>query len=825
MSLSSLPPRTAWRAHSGLGLALALGLALRLALWGHLPRTGWISDEGEYFSAASWLAAGRNFGWYLGYLWTRAPLYPLFVAAHLRLFGETPTPVFASQMVLSLLNVVLVYALARCLVPANRQAATLAAVLMALYFPFAIYPQALLSETLFIALLLGAFLALAYAVTTADRRPTANAGKRLRHGAWLVVAGGLMGLATLTRSITLAFLPVVALWLLLQPRTADDQQPTTRAAIRPFLAAMPPWFNPIVFLLAATLVIAPWTWYNSRLYGGLVVIDTSGAFNLMLGGRTAYDGNARLDAPSRNFGLALLDTKLDASQRRALLQPILAADGSVLSDGPCLARSGDPRFAAALARPDRTALPQAQVQQLMSAEGWCLTRAKPLAFARKSLAELVDLFQINYSGDERFTDNFTAGRLPQPYTLGLFLLDDTLYVLALPLAALGWALMRRARAKRSGANLQSLIGLWLLYNLAVAPLLFAINRFRLPLMPFVFLLAAQALVAAPHEWRALRSRSGVAWGALALALGLLAATPYAYLLPLNERGESPWASYLGPYPSSFEDTAMALAARPAYLHSEQLRAALRTGDAAAARALLASGPLTPDAARFGPPLLQALDGQAATAAAQFDPPALEAANDAKGAVIAADLLRTSGNAAAARALFSKQFVDNANPVQFAWDWLHPAPIPGNTLDIAGNLDLGYLRGCYLGEGDPLAGGNFRWCSDGAQIRFPQAGTGTPQRLVLRADGRGWAGYAAAPPLVEIWMNNQLVGTFTPVLHAPAEFAVPLPPNPSGADVVLTLHTPTFVPAAARYLSQQGSQVGQVQQLGVRLDTVRLEAAP
>ena len=829
MSLSSLPPRTAWRAHSGLGLALALGLALRLALWGHLPRTGWISDEGEYFSAASWLAAGRNFGWYLGYLWTRAPLYPLFVAAHLRLFGETPTPVFASQMVLSLLNVVLVYALARCLVPANRQAATLAAVLMALYFPFAVYPQALLSETLFIALLLGAFLALAYAVAIDDRRPlTARllAGKRGGQVRWLVLAGGLMGLATLTRSITLAFLPVVALWLLAQifpHRGSEGIESAKFSKTSVFSVSL--WFNPIVFLLAATLVIAPWTWYNSRLYGGLVVIDTSGAFNLMLGGRTAYDGNARLDAPSRNFGLALLDTKLDASQRRALLQPILAADGSVLSDGPCLARSGDPHFAAALARPDRIALPQAQVQQLMSAEGWCLIRAKPLAFARKSLAELVDLFQINYSGDERFTDNFTAGRLPQPYTLGLFLLDDTLYVLALPLAALGWALMRRARAKRSGTSLQSLIGLWLLYNLAVAPLLFAINRFRLPLMPFVFLLAAQALVAAPHEWRALRSRSGLAWGALALTLGLLAATPYAYLLPLNERGESPWASYLGPYPSSFEDTAMALAARPAYLHSEQLRAALRTGDAAAARALLASGPLTPDAARFGPPLLQALDGQAATAAAQFDPPALEAANDAKGAVIAADLLRTSGNAAAARALFSKQFVDNANPVQFAWDWLHPAPIPGNTLDIAGNLDLGYLRGCYLGEGDPLAGGNFRWCSDGAQIRFPQAGTGTPQRLVLRADGRGWAGYAAAPPPVEIWMNNQLVGTFTPVLDAPAEFAVPLPPSPPGADVVLMLHTPTFVPAAARYLSQQGSQVGQVQQLGVRLDTVRLEAAP
>ena len=41
-----------------------------------------------------------------------------------------------------------------------------------------------------------------------------------------------------------------------------------------------------------------------------------------------------------------------------------------------------------------------------------------------------------------------------------------------------------------------MIGLWLLYNIAVAPLLFAINRFRLPLLPFAFIFAAYALVKA-----------------------------------------------------------------------------------------------------------------------------------------------------------------------------------------------------------------------------------------------------------------------------------------------------------------------------------------
>ncbi|KPV43920.1 hypothetical protein SE17_44265, partial [Kouleothrix aurantiaca] len=166
-------------------------------------------------------------------------------------------------------------------------------------------------------------------------------------------------------------------------------------------------------------------------------------------------------------------------------------------------------------------------------------------------------------------------------------------MLVLPLAVLGWALLWRARPR--GANLLALMGLWLLYNLAVAPPLFAINRFRLPLMPFLFIFAAHALVQLPAGWRVLRTRTGAAWAALALVLFLVAATPYAWLLPLNERGESPWASYLGPYPSSFDDTARALAARPAYVRSEQLRTALRDGDAASARDLLAGGALTPDA--------------------------------------------------------------------------------------------------------------------------------------------------------------------------------------------------------------------------------------
>src|SRR5918911_5018799 len=96
-------------------IALLAGLGLRLLLWGRIPRTGMISDEGEYLSAASWLAHGHGFDWYQGYLWTRAPLYPLFLAAHLRLFGDSLAPIYATQTLLSLVNVALVYFLAKSL--------------------------------------------------------------------------------------------------------------------------------------------------------------------------------------------------------------------------------------------------------------------------------------------------------------------------------------------------------------------------------------------------------------------------------------------------------------------------------------------------------------------------------------------------------------------------------------------------------------------------------------------------------------------------------------------------------------------------------------
>ncbi|NJP07830.1 MAG: hypothetical protein HC837_20530 [Chloroflexaceae bacterium] len=438
-------------------LVLLVGLVLRLALWEQLPRQGWISDEAEYLASASWLAQAR-FSWYDGWLWTRAPLYPLFVAVHLGLAGQSWSLLFAAQIGLSLLSVALIYGLCWRITgpPLSHKGpraggegfhlpALLAGLAAALYLPFAVGSQLLLSETLYLVLILGMVLAL----------QVWNDG----YG-WLILAAVLLGLACLTRGLTLGFIPLAGLWVWWTGRQRFYRRPLAAAA---------------VFLLVCGLTIGPWSLYASRTYGGPILIDTTGSYNVMLGARTAYD-DASSDKAVRQFALALLDEQLSPAEREALVQEA------------CLWHAGDAALQQALATPVSN-ITQAQRQQLMLAEGLCLLRAAPLAFVGKSLSELVALFQMNYTGAERMSGGFSVGRLPYWYSLGLFLLEDTLYLLLLPLGIVGWAYARRVFV----TSVTGLVGLWWLYHGLTAPLLFAINRFRLPLMPLVMVYAAIAL--------------------------------------------------------------------------------------------------------------------------------------------------------------------------------------------------------------------------------------------------------------------------------------------------------------------------------------------
>jgi 4-amino-4-deoxy-L-arabinose transferase-like glycosyltransferase len=803
--------------HWPLWLALALGLALRAALWGRMPRIGLIGDEAEYLAAADWLAVGRGFAWHTQYLWTRAPLYPLFLAAHIASFGRDLAPIFVTQTLLSLLNVALVYALGlRLGGDRGRIAAGIAATLSAVYLPLATYAQLLLSETLFISLLLGAFLALGWWAegmqNAKGKMQNGEPWQLFSDGLWLplAAAGLLLGLATLTRGLTLGFMPLAAAWILW---VAWRAQPNLWHSVRLFC----------ILPFAFCIVLLPWTLYASRAYGGLVVVDTTGAYNLALGARTAFDGG-RSDEPTRNFVLALLDPTLSGEARRSLLTERRTADGDLLRAGSCLYEREDPQLLAALERP-AASLGQAERQRLLNAEAGCLLRAAPLAFVTKSLTELVDLFAINYTGDERLSKGFALGRLPPWYAAALLVLDDTIYVLCLPLAVLGWAVLRMQNAE-CGMQKEAeqfciphsafciLIGLWLLYNLAAAPLLFAINRFRVPLMPFVFVLAGCALAATPRLRPALRTRYGAACAALAGLLWLVAASPHAYLEPRPPGADARWASYLGPYPSSLASTGRAWAARPGYLREQELAAALGAGDVAGARAALAAAELPAYAAAVGAPLLDGLEGRPQEGLARLASGPARPLEPWQTALVAGELFRQSGDLDAARRELNPELVDRENPVAWAWQWLAPPRLPGDRIELADDNDLGYIRGFYLGEFDQALGATLRWGGGEAALRFPGAGTGAPRELCLRV-GAAWPA-DLQPPTIALSLDGAPLGAITPGRQLD-QHCVALPARPDGASYAIMMRSPTFVPDALDLLKQQGPLVGQLRLLAFQLD--------
>jgi len=264
-------PAQAGRLGPRLALLLILLLALlwRLLLWAQ-PLHGPANDEVEYIRVARDLLAGRGWSFYEGWRWLRAPLYPLFLAGSLWLAGGDLHLAALPNILLSVGLVYLVARLARELAPeAGPRPALIAAVVAAALQTYATFAGLYMSETLFSCLFAGMLLALAR--------------WRRRGGLWrAALAGAFFGLACLTRSAALAFLPAAMLWL---------SWLEARRVGRVWAAALPA----LVMALCAALTIAPWTLRNCRAYGACILIETGFAYNLW----AFYEPREELDEINR----------------------------------------------------------------------------------------------------------------------------------------------------------------------------------------------------------------------------------------------------------------------------------------------------------------------------------------------------------------------------------------------------------------------------------------------------------------------------------------------------------------------------------------------
>ncbi len=214
----------------------------------------------------------------------RAPLYPAFLALVYSLVGAGPNRFFAARLAQAVLLgaplAPLTYFVSKKIIPENERVAKISAWVVAAYPILLAYPLGLGTENLFFFLLLSSFL---FLLKFADQSstnpnlasrntqhaiqnthhvpPTTHNSSFILHPSSLL-AGFLLGLTSLTRSVILPFAALAILWLwfvLKQKRGA-------------LLAAF-----------ALILTVSPWIVRNSLLHHKLTGIETSMGYNLYLG--------------------------------------------------------------------------------------------------------------------------------------------------------------------------------------------------------------------------------------------------------------------------------------------------------------------------------------------------------------------------------------------------------------------------------------------------------------------------------------------------------------------------------------------------------------
>ena len=264
-----------------------------------------------------------------------------------------------------------------------------------------------------------------------------------------VLSGGAIGLAALTRSAGLTLLGVALVWGALAGRRA----PRRAAALLALVT------------LGVALTIAPWTARNYRVYGGFLLLDTIGAYNLWR--ENPLPGE---DPPAV---LARLPTPVE-QQRVALARGL----------------------ASLRARPDRA-----------------------LARLPANLLGLGRLELDAYARGGGYAEDLTDRSAAFPWALAA----DAAHLAVGALALLALALAPWRRGRTAGqARFQLLLLLWIVANLVPVLLFHPEARYRIPYQPQLLVFAALPLVAGRDLAARARAAPWRASVAAALLLLLLA---------------------------------------------------------------------------------------------------------------------------------------------------------------------------------------------------------------------------------------------------------------------------------------------------------------
>jgi hypothetical protein len=421
------------------------------------------------------------------------------------------------------------------------------------------------------------------------------------------------------------------------------------------------WRDAAIVVGLAALMIAPWTARNWLAYRALLPLETTAAYNLWL---RAQGGRGE------SWMLSELIEQPDPAWRQAH----------------------------ALQR------------------GLALVARDPAGYLARGPGEVADVVRLNFGAAERFMAGYSGGEVAPAWLALTLALDDGLYLLLLPLAVVGLA--------RQGGPVRWLTLGAIGWTATAALVLFAISRFRAPLLPLVALQAAIGVALLPAWWREVRAGRPAAWATAAVAVGLVAVVALgidgrAYLE--GWRARSVW------------EVATAAEARRL------------AGDPAGALALIDGLPgenvevaLVRGLALAG--LGRTAEAETALLARRPEPRALAAIGEVR---------RLAGDPAGAVRWWGTREVDQANPLGWAWRRLNA---PAERIEVGDGLDLGLVRGFSGDERDGAT--RYRWTDGRGEARLRPGGAGGAGGCRLAARLRAYRPPGRPPVIVTVAVDGR-----------------------------------------------------------------------
>jgi len=256
---------------------LLIGLALRVA-YIRLIDTPPFSDMADYENMALNLLDGRGLSMdtsHLTYRAYRPPAYPVFIAAVYRFLGKEPVFVREVQCFLSVLTVVLVYGLGKELFSqgdgqrsgGGRWVGLAAAGFLAFDEASIFFTGQLLSETLFIFLMV----LWSYLLVRSSSRPHVGMGTLL---------GLIGGVTILVRPLFGPILLFGAYWYFRRAQVACKPPPSDW---KKFSFIESPYAPPLALVIYAGMIVSLWGLRNYAVVGSFIPTSTNGGVNFYLG--------------------------------------------------------------------------------------------------------------------------------------------------------------------------------------------------------------------------------------------------------------------------------------------------------------------------------------------------------------------------------------------------------------------------------------------------------------------------------------------------------------------------------------------------------------